>query len=196
MHVPLAYLHGSMKVFRSHITRIYGFVLLLLGIGLNVANISEQNVKHAAFTSWLGSHLKNSDSEAQEKLDHLSTVQSELEDVIRLASEVVTSHVEDFELPVNSSDDEPDSDQVYHLLLTQWNQFQHSEAGMGKAVLIEHAKPLTILPNDGKYSQNDGINLKTVTPNSELFHSSNAEVLLISSYFLSPNESGIAIGAP
>ena len=184
-----------MKLFRLHITRIYGFFLILIGIGLSIANLSEQKAHHAAFTSWLGSHLKNDDSEAHKKLDNLSTDQAELEDVIRKASEVVTSHADDFKLPVNE-EDETSEELVFQLLLTQWNQFQNTEAGMSKAVIIETVKPQTILPNDGKFSSADGISLKQPILKTESDLSKNSEFSPSSSFLFSPLESGIAIGAP
>ena len=182
-------------MFRLHITRVYGFFLILLGIGLSIANISEQKAHHAAFTSWLGSHLKNDESEAHKKLDKLSNNQSELEEVIRKASEVVTSHADDFKLPVGS-EDKTSEELVFHLLLTQWNQFQNTEAGMSKAVFIETVKPQTILPNDGKFSNSSGITLRNQTPKSDLVQSKKIEFSPNSSYLFSPLESGIAIGAP
>jgi hypothetical protein len=184
-----------MKLFRLHITRIYGFFLILIGIGLSIANITEQKAHHAAFTSWLGSHLKNDESEAHKKLDNLSNDQSELEEVIRKASEVVTSHADDFKLPV-SEDEEASEELVYQLLLTQWNQFQNTEAGMSKAVIVETVKPQTILPNDGKSSNSDGISLKIPTPNTESIQAKTSDFSPNSSFLFSPLESGIAIGAP
>ncbi len=184
-----------MKLFRLHITRIYGLFLVLIGIGLSIANISEQKAHHSAFTAWLGSHLKNDDSEAHKKLDNLSNDQSELEDVIRKASEVVASHADDFKLPV-SDDEETSEELVFQLLLAQWNQFQNSEAGMSKAVIIDTVKTQTILPNDGKVSTSDGISLKKTTPKTESVHGKNSEFSPNSSYLFSPLESGIAIGAP
>ena len=71
-----------MKIFRSHILRSYSFFVLLIGITLHLAGDSEQQAHHAAFTSWLGSHLKNSDSEAHQALENLSKDHSELDEVI------------------------------------------------------------------------------------------------------------------
>lgn len=184
-----------MKLFRLHITRIYGLFLILIGIGLSLANISEQKVHHSAFTAWLGSHLKNDDSEAHKKLDKLSNNQSELEDVIRKASEVVASHADDFKLPVGEND-EPSEELVFQLLLTQWNQFQNTEAGMSKAVIVETVKPHTILPNDGKFSNSDGVSIKRQTPKAESVRTKNSVFSPNSSHLFSPLESGIAIGAP
>lgn len=183
-----------MNLFRSHILRVYGFLLLLVGIAFNLADTSEQKVNHAAFTSWLGTHLKNDNSEAHQKLSDLSKNQSGLEETIRKASELVSTHADDFEFPVGTEDESPE--QVFHLLLKQWNHFQNSEAGMGKAVLVESVKPTTILPNDGKIvaSSLSKTQISGSKTSSEFI--SNPETTLSSSYLLSPLKSGTAIGAP
>lgn len=121
----------------------------MIGITLHLAGDSEQQAHHAAFTSWLGSHLKNVDSEAHLALEKLSKDNAALDEVIRKASELVASHSDDFTLPLDAaSDEQGESEDMYHLLLEQWNHFQNSEAGMGKAIFVEAAKSTTILPND------------------------------------------------
>ena len=184
-----------MNLFRSHIFRLYGFLWLLMGIVFNLATSSEQKVTHAVFKSWLKTHLKNDESEAQKKLNHLSKHQFGTEEIIRRASQVVASHPDDFTLPVGENE-ETSQELVYHLLLTQWNQFQYTEAGMSKAVLVETAKPHTILPHNGKFNNLDAILAKKPIPNSYKAQFSNSLVTPNSSHLLSPLKSGTAIGAP
>ena len=184
-----------MEIFRLHITRIYGLILILAGIGLSSINISKQKVNHEAFTSWLETHLKNDESEAQKKLNYLTKHQLGTEEIIRRASQVVVSHPDDFTLPVGENE-ETGQELVYHLLLTQWNQFQYTEAGMSKAVLVETAKPHTILPHNGKLNNLDAILAKKPIPNSYKAQFSNSLVTPNSSHLLSPHKSGTAIGAP
>lgn len=186
-----------MKIFRSHILRSYSFFVLMIGIALHLVGDSEQQAHHEAFTSWLGSHLKNSDSEAHQALENLSKDHSELDEVIRKASELVASHADDFSLPMDSSTDENgESDGMYHLLLEQWNHFQNSEAGMGKAIFVESAKSTTILPNDGKFASFAG--LSSIPPAAQHFFDGNTQDAqnITSSYLLRPMASGTAIGAP
>lgn len=186
-----------MKTFRSHILRTYSFVVLLIGIALHLVGDSEQQGHHEAFTSWLESHLKNSESEAHQKLENLSRDLSGMDEVIRKASEVVVSHADDFSLPLESSPEKgPDADGMYQVLLEQWNHFQNSDAGMGKAIFVESAKSITILPNDGKFSSISG--LSEITPSAALFLAVNTTEAqeLYSSYLLHPLASGTAIGAP
>ena len=184
-----------MEIFRLHITRIYGLILILAGIGLSSINISKQKVNHEAFTSWLETHLKNDESEAQKKLDHLSKHPSDAEEIIRKASEVVVSHSDDFKFPVHE-DEKSNRELVFHLLLTQWTQIQHTEAGMSKAVFLEIAKPYSMLPNDGKFNNLDALSAKKPIPNLFKSHYSNSLVSPSSSHLLSPLKSVTAIGAP
>ncbi len=184
-----------MHRFRSHSIRVHSLVLLLTGLALNIASLTDQKVTHEAFTSWLGSHLQNDDSEAHKKLNILSNDKSGLDEVIRKASKVVASHADDFTLPV-SENEETNQELVYRLLLTQWNQFQHTEAGMSKAVLFETAKSHTILLNDGKFDHLDGNTLRKITSKKKFISLHQSEFPTNSDYFLSPLKSGIAINAP
>ena len=184
-----------METFRLHITRIYGLILILAGIGLSSINISKEKVNHEAFTSWLETHLKNDKSEAQKKLDHLSKHPSGTEEIIRKASEVVVSHPNDFKFPVEE-EEKNNHELVFHLLLTQWIQIQHTEDGMSKAVLLETVKPHTILPHDGKFKNLNAISVKKPTSNSHKPQCSNSLVTPNTFHLLSPLKSGTAIGAP
>lgn len=184
-----------METFRLHITRIYGLILILAGIGLSTINISKQKVNHEAFTSWLETHLKNDKSETQKKLDHLSKHQSGTEEIIHKASEVIVSHPDDFKFPVEE-EEKSNQELVFHLLLTQWIQIQHTEAGMNKVVLLETVKPHTILPHDGKFKNLDALSVKKPMSNSYKPQRSNSLVTPNTSHLLSPLKSGTAIGAP
>lgn len=186
-----------MKIFRSHILRSYSFFVLMIGIALHLVGDSEQQAHHEAFTSWLGSHLKNSDSEAHQALENLSKDHSELDEVIRKASELVSNHADEFSLPLESESDENDgSDDMYHLLLEQWNHFQNSEAGMGKAIFVESAKSNTILPNDGKFASIAGISNRIPTAEQYPDIKTRDAQDYNSSFQLRPMASGTAIGAP
>lgn len=197
MGFVLAIFKASMKIFRSHILRAYSFFVLMIGITLHLAGDSEQQAHHAAFTSWLGSHLKNVDSEAHLALEKLSKDNAALDEVIRKASELVASHSDDFTLPLDaSSDEQGESEDMYHLLLEQWNHFQNSEAGMGKAIFVEAAKSTTILPNDGKFASMAG--LSTLSTGAQVYPAENSQGAkeFSTSFLLRPLASGTAIGAP
>ena len=184
-----------MKFFRLHIARLYGFLLLLMGVALSHVQPIQHKQNQSAFTSWLEGHLRSADEDIQQQLDSIAEKESKLEDVIRRASEVVKTNSDDFDLPVSEEDDKS-PDQVYQLLLTQWNDYRDAGSAMGKAVQVEPVKTHVLVPVDG-------INLasipskkffipKATTTFSELEETGT----LAPSFILSPFESGTAIGAP
>ena len=183
-----------MKIVRSHIARLYGFLLLFIGIALHTLSPGQEKENHSAFTSWLSSQLKSEDADVQEKLEALAATEEALDTVIRKASELVKTHSDDFKLPI--SEGESSEEQVYNVLLSQWNAFQHAGNGMAKAVLIEQGKAQVILPTDGKYFKTN------FTHNEQKFNSSieaqelRSDEISAQSHTLSPFKSGIAIGAP
>lgn len=184
-----------MKFFRSHIARLTGFFMLMIGMALHHTIPSENESGQNGFTSWLESHLKTQDNSVLNKIDELATGEEELDKVIRKASEIVYSHSDDFELPVSDKNGTTEED-LYHFLLTEWNSFKNSGNGMGKAVLIEHFKPQTVLPNDGHLL---GYAITKTTPGFDVYNEFalyNIELSPSESYILSPLKSGTAIGAP
>lgn len=153
------------------------------------------NAKHDAFTSWLKSNLKSSGNTAVvDELMKLSSSQEELESVIRRASHLVKTHADDFQLPVDARSE--DENKVFQILLQEWNAYQNSSSGMGKAVFIKQVKPNSALPVDGytlfarppATHQSSAIGLGEY--NTELLASAYTH------YQLSPLSGGIAIGAP
>ena len=184
-----------MKFFRSHIARLTGFFMLMMGMALHHTLPSDNESGQNGFTSWLGSHLKTQDDSVLDKIDELASGDHKLDDVIRKASEIVFTHSDDFELPVSDDNDATEED-LYKLLLTEWNSFRNSGNGMGKAVLIEHLKPQTIIPTDGHLL---GYAITKTTPAFDVYDEFvhyNLELSPSESYILSPLKSGTAIGAP
>lgn len=183
-----------MKIFRTHIARLSGFIMLMAGMALHYAKPLDAEADHSLFTNWLESHLKTQDLDVIDKLDRLSTQDSDLESVIREASELVTSHRDDFELPVSGEDSSEEEN--YQLLLQEWKNYQTSGNGMGKAVLNQSIKPQTVLPNDGQLlktalSKNTGsVDTQHL---SELY---TQELISGNSFTHSPFKSGSAINAP
>ena len=185
-----------MKMFRSHIARLSGFIMLTIGMVLHYAKPADSKTDHSAFTSWLGSHLKTQDHDVLDELESLSEEVGELETVIRKASELVFSHSDDFKLPVSEEGEESSKDEVYHLLLTQWNNYQSSGSGMGKAVFIQNIKPQTILPTDGHFLSSVLTKQSMHYDVDEVSDLGDHELASGNAYILSPLKSGTAIGAP
>ena len=183
-----------MNIFRSHITQFYGFVLLMVGIAFSYAKPIDQKENHTAFTHWLGTHLKDDNSEVQKELAAISSEHSEFESVLRKASVLVSSHSDDFEFPVSNK--ELSSEDIYQVLISTWNDYRNMGAGMGKAIFVESLKTQTILPNDGKIVISSTTNQRKTELKNPSTYLVNAENSLNLSFFLSPLESGTAIGAP
>ena len=108
---------------------------------------------------------------------------------------MVVSHATDFEFPIGE-DQETSQELVFHLLLTQWNQIEHTEAGMKKAVLLETAKPHTILLNDVHLDYSNGVSQKKPISKANNSQLTASGFSLNASHLLSPLKSGTAIGAP
>ena len=137
-----------MKFFRTHIARTLSVCFLLAGMVFYFMKPVSDNADHDAFTSWLQSNLKSNDNTSVvDQLKELSASPDELESVIRKASALVKAHAEDFELPVDAQS--KDESEVFHVLLKEWNAYQNSSSGMGKAVIIKQAQPHSVLPVDG-----------------------------------------------
>ncbi|GAB5409933.1 MAG: hypothetical protein BalsKO_22980 [Balneolaceae bacterium] len=167
----------------------------MIGMALHFAKPIEDKAGQNAFAFWLESHLKTENDDVLSEIEALSNNSEELESIIRKASELVLSYSEDFELPA-SNDETSSEEDLYHLLFTEWNNYQNSASGMGKAVFVQNIKPQTILPTDGQfYSSAVSTNLS----HFDIDHSTglNSYALeSIDSYILSPLKSGTAIGAP
>ncbi len=184
-----------MKFFRSYKTHLFSFVLLVVGITLHYLKPVENKTDHSAFTNWLESHLKQDNSTLSDQLDKLSSKQTELEEVIKEASELVASNYDEFKLPI-SKDGEHSSEEAYQQLITAWEHYQTSGNEMGNAVFVQNIKSHTVLPVDGnpltKAIQKDQTHDDFDRP-IEVEYS---ESSIAKSHILSPHKSGTAIGAP
>ena len=175
--------------------RFSGFIMLTLGIMLHHARPADSKTSHDAFANWLGSHLKSENDSVLDQIDALNKHDRELDEVIRDASELVYEHADDFKIPGSDTDNSSEED-LYQLLITEWNNYRNSGNGMGKAVLIENLKPQTVLPTDG-YAFTS-IPART-HPDSDVTRDALPEAPEYTSteqYTLSPLKSGTAIGAP
>jgi hypothetical protein len=183
-----------MNIFRSHIARLYGFLLLLTGIALSFVHPMQQKENQSAFTTWLGSHLRSDYVNVHQKLKTIGRSEAELDEVIRRASQLVKSNSDKFEFPI-SGDQAQSEDDVYRLLVTQWNNYRTTGSSMGNAVRIEPVKSHSTPTFDSGLIASVSIkNSSLIIPN--LLSNKMESGTLAPSYILSPNKSGTAIGAP
>ncbi|MFA5669678.1 MAG: hypothetical protein WC967_10550 [Balneolaceae bacterium] len=181
-----------MNLFRSHIPKISVTLALLFSLLLHFVQPVNESAKHSAFTTWLGTHLKNhDDASVLKKLQELGNSSDELESVIRNASAFVTSNAEDFELDFQKSD----QNEIFRLLLTEWISFMDSQQGMAKSVIVTTAKANGIQQNDSKTLTKSALfNLHALqTPTT---HSTLLQNKLAVTTTPSPLSFGIVIGAP
>tara|TARA_R110000868_G_scaffold259361_2_gene517160 strand:+ start:28882 stop:29394 length:513 start_codon:yes stop_codon:yes gene_type:complete len=170
--------------------------MLVMGMALNYANPIEDKAGQDAFAFWLESHLKTQNDVVLDEIEALSNDSEKLESVIRKASELVYSHSDDFELPTSESNDQTSEEDLYQLLLTEWNNYQSSASGMGKAVFVKTIKPQTILPSDGHFFSSVLTKRSLHFDIDQITNLGSTELVSGNSYNLSPLKSGTAIGAP
>ncbi|MFD2531735.1 hypothetical protein [Gracilimonas halophila] len=184
-----------MEFFRTHITRSFNVGILLTGFLFYFMKPVSDNTEHNAFASWLQSNLKSStNTNVVDQIRGLSDEEGKLESVIRQASVLVKAHADDFELPVDTHT--KDENEVFQLLLTEWNNYQNSSTGMGKAVIIKQAQPNSIIPVDGFSFGNKSL----TSSHSTIFTSAGVTGEQIPeashNFYISPLSGGTAINAP
>ncbi len=181
-----------MKSFRIHITQVYTIAILLLSISLHLVEPIQQKEMHNAFTSWLDAKvISEQNSDVKRLIGDLSSDTSELEEVIRKASEIISENPDDFEFPLS---DDSHSD-IFDVLIKEWEDYQNSNAGMGKAVLLEPAKTGAIQQSEAK---NLSKSVKTVAASclNNLVKVEAGWETFTSTTSQTPHLSGVAINAP
>jgi hypothetical protein len=139
------YILHAVKIFRTHITKAYSLAVILLGFILHFTAPIQDSKTHSEFTSWLDAKVKTEENaEIRKLITDLANDTDELDSVIRKASAIVSANSDDFELPF---DDSENSD-VLEVIIDEWNAYQNSSAGMGKAVIIESAKSNAVQQNE------------------------------------------------
>lgn len=186
-----------MKIFRLHITRTLSVAALLAGMIFYFLKPAVNEAKQGAFTNWLQSHLKTNldNDDVADQIRQLSLEdEKEFESVIRKASVLVRNNADDFEIPINT--ETGDEQEVYHVLLKSWTNFQQSSSGMGKAVILKQAQPHSVLPVDGMtdYAKSPSAHQYLTYSQSGKFTEQQPVAFL--NYHISPLSGGTAIGAP
>ncbi len=126
---------NSVKNFRTNITKSYSFVLILLGFVMHFAAPVQESKAHSEFTSWLDAKVKSEENASVRLLiEDLADDEAELNEVIQKASDIVSENSDDFKFPFSEGED------VYRVIIDEWNAYQNSAAGMGKAVITENVK--------------------------------------------------------
>lgn len=184
-----------MNFFRTHIARLVNVGILLAGLLFYFMKPVSDNAEHDAFASWLQSNLKSStNTNVVDQIRGLSDKDGKLESVIRQASALVKAHADDFELPVDTHT--KNENEVFQLLLTEWNNYQNSSTGMGKAVIIKQAQPNSVLPVDGFSFGNKSLTSQHSTIFADASVTGEQVTTTPSSFYIAPLSGGTAINAP
>lgn len=179
-----------MKIFRTHITKTYSLAIILLGFVLHFASPTQESKTHSEFTSWLDAKVKTEDnSEIRKLISELADDVEELESVIRKASEIVSENSDDFELPFGEEEN------VLDVIIDEWNAYQNSSNGMGKAVIIETVKSNAVQQNEALNSSKASKSVSASCMNNLVTLEAGWKIFsqITSS---TPFESGVAINAP
>lgn len=182
-----------MKRLRSHIAQ--GLVALLICTGLSLSWVQPVQAGRTsyAFARWLSTMTHSADgSEVHKQLQELQASGIHLDTMLEKASKIVTAHNEEFNFPFAK---EYPSQQLYQLLLIEWNQYQTGNA-MANIPLQQSVKPLLPLHVDKKEG-----GTFAVQPVHRVFISKYVDFRpsapsKSTPTALSPMSGGIAIGAP
>ncbi|MDX1671766.1 MAG: hypothetical protein R3211_05455 [Balneolaceae bacterium] len=179
---------------RSHSARFIAVGVVWIGLILSMAQPLKAGNSSRAFVHWLSSYLADTDSQlAREHIIHLNDSNADLPELIAEASKIINDHNGEFNFPFETED--PSTDQLIHLLVLGWNQFQDGNS-MGKAVSVHPVKTIF-----AKTVERDALHTPAAVDidnsGEDLFVcADNAGQQGIADHILTPMVSGIAIGAP
>lgn len=182
-----------MNQLRSHTARLTVIVLLCAGFSLYMARSAQANQSSQAFTLWFSTMTKSAGTaDLQQELNHLSKSGGHWDKLIKKASQIISRNNEDFNFPFAES---TASQQVYQLLLIEWNQFQtgNEMAGIPAQPNVKLLSPLNF-----DTLGTSGITAAKPVKSHLLAETQNLNVVQQTNYSnaVIPMSSGIAICAP
>ena len=115
-----------MNRLRTHIARVTTILFIGLGFGLYLVQPTQAKHNSQSFASWFSQMAHSShEIELQDELHDLRKSATQLDQVIKQASRIVSSNNEDFAF---SFEESVASHHLYQLLLIEWSQFQTENA--------------------------------------------------------------------
>lgn len=181
-----------MNRFRTYIARLIVAVLVWTGFSMYMVQPVQAEQSSQAFASWLSKMAKSSDGvELQKELDNLQQSGDHLDQMIKKASEIVSSNNDEFDFSFTES---IASKHLYQLLLIEWSQFQ---TGNEMASVPTQPTVKLLVPIVEKMGS---IGSATLLPKvlDSFFETSELSLSprQVFSVMLEPMVGGIAIGAP
>ncbi|NGP87619.1 hypothetical protein [Fodinibius halophilus] len=182
-----------MKRLRTHIVQFIIVLLICSGFSLSLVQSAQARHSTNAFADWLGTMAKTANgADLQQELENLRQSEDHLDKVIERASRIVSNNNEEFAF---SYDKSMASQQLYEMLLIEWNQFQTGNE-MSSVPVQQTVKSLIVVKTD-KYPFNNSVNTYSDKHKKTLHRLGQTPVF--KNYFsiaLIPMVGGIAIGAP
>lgn len=168
--------------------------LLWCGFSLYVVRPAEAKGSTKDFANWLTTVTKKSSTEdLQKQLEELKKSETDLNSYISQVSRIVSRNNEDFNLPVRKA---AASNQIYQVLLLEWNQFQ-TGTGMANVPPPETVKSTSLLQID-KFGSVGFTAVSYKTPVQKNFYLASRSTFrsINTPESVTPMSEGIAIGAP
>lgn len=188
------YFQPLMKQLRSYIARLLVALLVFSGFSLYVVQPAQAGHTSNAFARWLSMMAKTSDaSDLQKELQDLRGSSAQLADLLEQASRIVTQNTEEFNFPFVKEDG---SQELYQLLLIEWNQFQTGNAMAGVPAQQMVVKPLLSLHMDKGGSLGSAAIIQDRVPSVFERVCSKPVLQPAAKNTVEPMSDGIAIGAP
>ena len=176
-----------MQWFRTHITQSLLTLALLWGICFQLSSAANQDLREAVMQQWLQWQLNSYGEDLKAELADLGYDDEQILNVIRDAS------VPDEDQ--KKEDSESGEQEVFRVLIGQWNAWNGQNQGMGKTIIPDQHKPTAVQNSDAIFA-----GLRSSEPAASARPCINTEIqknqTLPASHILSPHKSGTAIGAP
>lgn len=182
-----------MNRLRTHIIRLIVILLVCSGFGLSLAQPAQAKRSTSAFADWLSTMTKSANgADLEKELNNLRQSGDHLDKVIEKASQLVSKNNDEFTFSYAES---MASQQLYQLLLIEWNQFQTGNA-MSSIPTQQVAKSL--VPVKTHESSLFGSVVPTRKSVNKIKHPGRKVISPGSTFLVSliPMVGGIAIGAP
>ena len=185
-----------MYKFRSH--NLFILIGFLLGIGFVSHFIGEraQHTQDDQLTEWLMTFADKEHSAIAGNMlrEALQNEDSDLKSALERASEVIASHPEIFNIPVDS--DKSTNQDVFKVLIKQWNM-SHETGGMSKGIQSERDRSAAKTSVEFKLSNHWSTNTDKYFKAGSAFFTENVPgAKYIISFVLRPLIDGLSINAP
>lgn len=182
-----------MNRFRTHIARFVVVLLICSGFALSLVQPTQAKHTTGAFADWLSTMTKAADgAELKQELENLRHSNAHLEKVIAQASEIISKNNEEFSFSYENS---MASQQLYQMLLIEWNQFQTANA-MSSLPVQQIVKSLVPVKTDKSSAGNFWVSAEKGASNILSFSDRSVFPEAAVAAAIVPMAGGIAIGAP